>query len=234
MRARLIVAAGLAVLVFAPPAAGAGRLDVLATQLRERPLAIDSELSWCFDAAEERRLVRTLRRSPVDVHVALVPQFQDDESGGAGYRIIASLQRRLGRPGVYVVIDQHGYFDVGSYAVPRQVSLPFDLKVPSTGDGLNAAAVVRRMRRLVADLAAAPRAEATDEPDLPPLEPYENWRLRRYGETTGEVALDAAIAGGILGLFAGGVARLLARREAARAGRATRRQGRDRGRRRRR
>jgi hypothetical protein len=226
MRALLLAGAMALLLVLAPPAAGAGRLDGLAQHLRERPLAIDSELAWFFDAADERRLVRTLRRSPVDVHVALVPQFEDDESGGDGYRIIASLHRRLRHPGVYVVIDQHGYFDVGSYAVPRQVSFPFDLKVPATGDGLKAGAVVARMQRLVADLAAAPRAQATDEPDPRPLQPYENWRLRRYGETTGEVALDAAVAGGILGLFAGGVARLVARRDRARADRLPPRRGR--------
>ena len=75
MRA-LLLAAGLALLVHAPPAAAAGRLDVLAQQLRERPLAVDSELSWFFDRAEEARLVRVLRRSPVDFHVALVPHFE--------------------------------------------------------------------------------------------------------------------------------------------------------------
>ena len=128
MRALLLAGAVALALVLAPPAAGAGRLDVLAQQLRERPLAVDPELAWFFDAADERRLVRTLRRSPVDVHVALVPQFEDDKSGGDGDRIIASLHRRLRRPGVYVVIDQHGYFDVGSYAVPRRVSFPFDLQ----------------------------------------------------------------------------------------------------------
>jgi len=44
----LLIAAGIALLAggHAAPAAGAGRLDVLAHQLREQPLAIDSELSW--------------------------------------------------------------------------------------------------------------------------------------------------------------------------------------------
>lgn len=227
MRA-LLLAAGVALLVCAPPAAASGRLDALARQLRERPLAIDSELSWFFGAAAERRLVRTLRGSPIDLHVALLPQLEDDESGGDGDRIVVSLHRRLRRPGVYVVIDQDGYFDVGSYAVPREVFVPFDLRVPPTSEGRAPAGVVQRLQRLVADLAAAPRGQTTDDPEphLRPLEPYENWRLRRHGDSTGEVALDAAIAGGILGLFAGGLASLRARRVTRREPRAPRRRAR--------
>ena len=226
MRA-LLLAAGMALLVLAPPAAGAGRLDVLAGQLRERPLAIDSELAWFFDAAEERRIVRVLRRSPVDFHVALLPQLEDDESGGDGARIVVALHRRLGRPGVYVVIDEEGVFDVGSWAVPREVSVPFDLRVPPTSEAAKPGAVVERLQRLVADVAAAPRGQTTDDPEpyLRPLEPYENWRLRRYGESTADVALDAGIAGGILGLFAGVVMRVRVRRAAARTARTRRRRG---------
>jgi len=225
MRALLVVA-GLVLLVPAPPAAGAGRLDVLAQELRERPLAIDSELAWFFTAAEERRLVRTLRRSPVDFHVALLPQMGDDESGGDGQRIVASLHGRLRRPGVYLVIDQHGFLDVGLYAVPREAFVPFELKVPPRGPRARSREVMERVQRIVADVAAAPPGETTDKPYPRPLEPYENWRLHRHGESTGDVALDAAVAGGILGLFAGGVARLRARREAAHAARPPRRRSR--------
>lgn len=227
---RALLVAALALLVCAAPAAGAGRLDVLAGELRERPLAIDSELAWFFDAAEQRRLVRTLRRSPVDVRVALLPRFEEDESGGDSDRALVSLHRRLRRPGVYVVVDQHGYFTVGSYAVPREISVPFDLRVPSAGEGATPGGVLARLQRLVSDVAAAPPGETTDAPFLPPLEPYANWRLRRYGDTTGEVALDAAIAGGVLGLFAGGLARLRARRVAARTDGAAQRRRRGRGR----
>lgn len=224
----LLLSAAMALLVLAPPAAGAGRLDVLAEQLRERPLAIDAELAWFFDAVQERRIVRTLRRSPVAFYVALLPQIEDDESGGDGDRIVVSLHRRLRRPGMYVVVDEQGLFDVGSYAVPREARVPFDLRVPPSRDGSKPDAVVRRLQRLVADVAAAPRGETTDDPEpyLRPLEPYENWRLRRRGETTADVALDAAIAGGILGLFAGGLMRMRARHAAARTARTTRRRAR--------
>jgi hypothetical protein len=228
MRA-LLVAAGLALLLgFAPPAAAAaaGRLDVLAQTLREQPLAIDSELAWFFDAAQERRLVRTLRRSPVAFHVAVLPQIEDDESGGDGARIVIGLHRRLRRPGVYLVVDEQGYFDIGSYAVPREVSFPFDLRVPPTGRGLGTGGVVERVQQLVAAVAAAPPGHTTDEPSPLPLKPYENFRLHRYGQSTGDAALGAAVTGGILGLFAGGVARLRARRQAARAKSASRRRGR--------
>jgi hypothetical protein len=217
---RLVIAAAIALLAgaaAAAPTAAAGRLDVLAQELRERPLAIDSELSWYLSPAQRHRLERTLRRSPVDIRVALVPQIEDDESGGDGGRIAVWLHRRLARPGVYVVVDEDGYFDVASWAVPREVDIPFDLTVPPSGDRDPRAGVVRRLQRLVSDAAAAPRGETTDDPEpyLQPLRPWENWRLRRYGEATGDVALDAAMAGGILGLFAGGLARLRARRESA-------------------
>jgi hypothetical protein len=87
--------------------------------------------------------------------------------------------------------------------------------------------VLQRLQRLVADVAAAPRGETTDDPApyLRPLEPYENWRLRRRGETTADAALDAAVAGGILGLFAGGVMRVRVRRVAAGTARTRRRRG---------
>jgi len=213
--ALLLVAAPSATATATATATGAGRLDVLGEQLRERPLAIDSELAWFFDAAQERRLVRTLRRSPVDFHVALVPQVEDDESGGDGHRIGAFLQRRLGRPGIYIVVDEHGSFDVGSYAVPREVSIPFELKSTPSVRARVPDSVLERLQRIAADVAAAPRGETTDRFSPRPLKPYENRRLRRYGESTGEVARDAAIAGGILGLFAGGLARLRTRRAAA-------------------
>ncbi len=232
MRGRLLIAAASALLAGAasppPPAIAAGRLDVLVAQLREQPLAIDSELSWYFEAAQQRRLERALRRSPVAIHVALVPQVEDDESGGDGSRIVVSLHRRLARPGLYVVVDDRGYFDVGSWAVPRELDIPFDLRVPPSGDENTRAGVLRRLSQLISDAATAPPGEMTDDPEpyLRPLEPYENWRLHRYGETTGDAAMDAAIAGGILGLFGGGLARLRARRETARTAGATRRRGR--------
>ena len=219
MRA-LLIAVGLALLVQAPPAAAADRLDDLAEQLRERPLAIDTDLLWYFSSAEEARLVRTLRRSPVDFHVALVAQFEDDESGGDGDRIVTSLHQRLRRPGVYLVIDEHGYFSAGAWAIPREIHVSNRLELPRSSEDRTPAGVVRRVRDLVAEVAAAPRGRngrTTDEPYLRPREPYENWRTRRYGESTAEVARDAAIAGGSLGLFAGGWARLRARQVAGRA-----------------
>jgi hypothetical protein len=218
----------LAVATVAPAAsasAAAGRLDRLVQELRVQPLAIDSELSWYLSSAQRRRLERTLRASPVAIRVALVPQVEDDESGGDGSRIAVWLHRRLGRPGIYVVVDEHGYFDVGSWAVPREVDIPFGLSVPSSGERDTRGAVVRRLQRLVSDAASAPRGETTDDPEpyLRPLEPWENWRLHRYGDSTGDMAFDAAVAGGILGLFAGGLARLRTRRETPRMAAPTRR-----------
>ena len=208
MRALLLALSAL--LAVAPPVAAADRLDALARELREGPLAIDSELSWFLDRAEERRLVRVLRASAVDVHVALVPQFEEDESGGDGDRIAAALHRRLQRPGLYLIVDQHGYFDVRAYDVPRRVSIDYDLQIPPAGRDATPADVIRRVDGVVDEVAAAPPGRTSDELPLSELRPYD----RRYGDdraATGDAALGAAIVGGMLGLFAGGVARRLTR-----------------------
>lgn len=175
MRALLLAAV---VLLAAVPAAGAAsRLDALADQLGERPLAVDPELSWFLSRAEEARLVRALEQSPVAFHVALLPQFEDDESGGDGARIAVALHQRLRRPGLYLVIDQHGYLQARAYAVPRRITATYDLERPPVRLELGAGEVIGRVERLVTKVAEAPPGTTTDELPLPRLrgyqEPYE-------------------------------------------------------------
>ncbi len=198
MRILLLLVAGLLALIGpASPAAAADRLDVLAAQLRERPLAIDTELSWFFGDAQKARLVRTLRASPVDFHVALVPTFEADESGGDAHRVVVALHRRLRRPGVYLVIDQYGYLSSRAYGVPRRVTLAYGLDGPPTDRRLRAAEVIGRVERLVAGVVAAPAGRTTEEDLLRPLRPYGQRFRSGDEETTADVALGAAVVGGL-------------------------------------
>lgn len=212
MRALLLALLAVVVLLAAAPAArAADRLDALAGQLREGPLAVDPELSWFFDGAQEARLARALEQSPVAFHVALLPHFEDDESGGDGLRIAVALHQRLRRAGLYLVIDQNGYLHARAYAVPRRITATYDLERPPVGPELDADEVIGRVERLVAKVAEAPPGTTTDDLPLPRLrgyrEPYET-----NDTTTAKAALGSAAVFGILGVLAGGMVRLEARR----------------------
>lgn len=213
MRLLLVPLAVVALLALAPAARAADRLDALVMQLRERPLAIDPELSWFLDRAEEARLRRVLKDSPVPFHVALVPQLEDDESGGQGDRIAVTLHRRLGRPGIYLVIDQRGYFEARAYAVPRRVEVTY-LDGPPVGDKLTADAIVDRVDLLVRQVATAPAGQTTDDLPLRRLRGYKEPYAPASGPAgTAEVAAWTAVVFGVLGGIGGSVARLSARRQ---------------------
>lgn len=213
MRLLLVPLALVALLVLVPAARATDRLDALVMQLRERPLAIDPELSWLLDRPEEARLRRVLKDSPVPFHVALVPQFENDESGGEGDRIAVTLHRRLGRPGIYLVIDQHGYFEARAYAVPRRVQVTY-LDGPPVGDKLTAGAIVDRVDLLVRQVATAPAGETTDDLPLRRLRGYkEPYAPGSDSAGTAEVAMWTAVFFGVLGGIGGSVARLSARRQ---------------------
>lgn len=199
----------LALLAVVPAAGAAERLDALARELRERPLAVDTELSWVLDRADEDRLVRLLAGSEVDFHVALLPQLEADESGGDGGRIAAALQRRLKRPGIYLVIDQHGAFRTLAHEVPRRLGF-LHLARPRADLDLSRD-VVGRVAQLVAEVAAAPAGETSD--------PRPSGRPRRYewphADSQETPRQDAtwwsAILGGGVGMLAGRRARRVAR-----------------------
>lgn len=110
------------------------RLDRLIATLRREPLAVDPELEWIFDAPTRARLLRTLERSPVPAFVAVLPLLEEDESGGDGERVIAALQRGVGRPGVYVVSDERGRFELASVGVRRSLEIPYGLLRPAFDD----------------------------------------------------------------------------------------------------
>jgi hypothetical protein len=107
------------------------RLDRLAAVLRREPLAVDPEVDWMFDAAEHRALERALRGARVPVLVAALPMVDEDESGGDSERILRTLQQRVGRKALYVVVDQRGRMDLASVGVPLDLSIPYSLMVPT-------------------------------------------------------------------------------------------------------
>ena len=226
----VVLAAGL--LAPAPAAGAADRLDALAVQLRDGPVAVDPEMSWFFTRADDARLERTLRRSPLDVYVAVLALLDADESGGDGERVAVGLHRRLQRPGLYLVVDEAGYIDARAYSVPRQVSLGYGIKPPPCcTEDPDVGEISGRVMQIVGDIADNPPGDTTDAATLRALKPYGSRPRYDPDESTREASLASAIMGGMLGLIAGGFARRNARRQAAAEAAGNRRRRRRRGRR---
>lgn len=208
---RLIAIALLALALLPARAAATDRLDTLAAQLRERPVAVDRELSWFLPEAPRERLERVLKDAPVPVFVAVLPLLSSDESAGSGDRVADALRRRVGRPGLYLVTSDDGYLDAAADRFPRRVRVTYGLPDPPRGE-VDVAEVVGRIGRLVDALAAAAPGETTTERAFEPLKPYEDpyGRGRQPGPSdgTGSAMLASVLVGGTVGLLLGGVARV--------------------------
>ncbi len=190
-------------------AVAADRLDALADTLRSRPLAVDPELSWLLDAKQERRILRALERSSVPIYAAVLPQLETDESGGDVARIATALHRRLGRPGLYVLIDERGTLETMAFDVPREDADSYDLApYPPEGERSPAFTAVR-MERLVDAVAALPPGTTNDAREPRELDPYEPTFSRNYDEQAsfGDMVLGSGFVFGLLGLVAGGLVR---------------------------
>ena len=234
LRRQLLVGAALLAggLLAPAPASAADRLDVLATQLRDSPVAVDSEMSWFFTRADAARLERTLRGSPLDVYVVVLALLDADESGGDGERVAVGLHRRLKRPGLYLVVDEAGYIDARAYSVPRRISLGYGIRQPPCcTEDPDVEEISGRVVQVVEDIADNPPGDTTDDAQLRPLKPYGYRPPYDPDDSTREASLASAIMGGMLGLIAGGFARRNARRHAAAEAAGNRRRRRRRGRR---
>ncbi len=205
----------LVVVALVGPAAGtafaADRLDALAVTLRDRPLAVDPELSWLLDARQERRILRALRGSPVPVFAAVVPQLETDESGGDPDRIATELHRRLGRPGLYVLIDERGTLETTAFDVPRGDARSYELTPYPPERERSPSFTAVRVERLVDRLASLPAGTTNQDRELRELEPYEPTFSRNFDERAsfGDTAVGAGFVFGLLGLLAGGGLRML-------------------------
>lgn len=207
MRALLAVVVLASVAPVSAAAAAPDRLDALATTLRERPLAVDPELAWLLDARQERRILRALQGSPVPIFTAVLPQLETDESGGDPDRIAIALHARLGRPGLYVLIDDHGRLDATAFDVPRRGAQGYEL-TPSPPKGeRDIAFTAVRVERLVDEVVSLPPGTTNEEREPRELEPFEPTFSRSIdegGASFGDTALGAGVLFGVLGLLAGG------------------------------
>lgn len=175
-------------------AAQAGRLDVAGRALREPGVWVDADLAWLVSPAAARRLDREIDRAHVPVRVAVLPQLAVDESRGDRRAIARALIRRVGRDGLYVLVDQDG--DV-AYAARR---LPFDTAKRSFPDagGRGDATLAEALAALVPTVRAA-----RGEPPVS-IEPYSDPR----GVTTSphrnhDSLLVIALLSGLVGLLLG-------------------------------
>jgi hypothetical protein len=190
------------------------RLDRLAAVLRRQPLAVDPELDWMFDAATRRSLERSLGGARVPVLVAALPLLEEDESGGDSRRVLRTLQARVARDGVYVVVDSRGWMDLASVGVPLDLSIPYSLMTPRSDDRSfeeqaknpgppSWASVPERLEQIVAVVGEAgpgePNGIVDDLRPLAELRPdYASDRLR-------EDTIFLSVAGAVVGLTAAAV-----------------------------
>lgn len=216
---RAVVIAGLALALLAPAgaaAAGPDRLDTLAAQLRTSPLALDEDVAWLVPPKQREALVGDLRASEVPYHVAVLPELDQDESGGDSARILRGLYKRLHRPGIYLEVNERGAFDEASAGVPRDLRFPLSLAL---GDGKAdegpdaSTTVVKRLRRFVALSDRAPAGPAKPFDTLDPLE------LPEIDVKRGADLVPILITACLGGLLAGTALYWLGRLGAALAGR---------------
>ncbi|CAB4921987.1 unannotated protein [freshwater metagenome] len=110
------------------------RLARIAAELRRSRFVVDPELDWQYDGRTRRSVERALRGARIAVFVVALPATDEDESGGDLERVVQALQRRVGRPGLYVAIDQEGRMDLASVGVPLDLRISFSLLYPSRDD----------------------------------------------------------------------------------------------------
>jgi hypothetical protein len=154
----LAVLATLAAALSAPPSYAAARLGRAAAALGRGPLFVHPDLLWLLPAAQRAEIVQTLRASAVPVRVAVLPVIPEDESHGDERRVLFGIQERLDRPGVLVVVDERGMFEIESFDVARHIVIPFELVLPERE---SPPAIGQRLARLVDVVERAPPGPAT-------------------------------------------------------------------------
>ncbi|MEV4422886.1 hypothetical protein AB0L40_23335 [Patulibacter sp. NPDC049589] len=194
-------------------APSSARLDRVAAELRRTPLVVDPEVGYVLDASQRRSLIRTLRDARVAVFVAVLPKVDEDESGGDTQRVLQTLQRRVGRTGVYVTVDEEGGMDLASVGVPLDLSIPYELLFPPRDERPAEqqasdpappgwTTVPDRLRTIVATVrkaGAGPPNGVID--DVDPLRPLSGtFRAARNRED----AVAAGVTGTLLGLLVAG------------------------------
>ncbi|MGX6449603.1 hypothetical protein ACVU7I_16300, partial [Patulibacter sp. S7RM1-6] len=103
-RAALVALACLLSLLVPGVAGAAPRAALYADALRRDPLYVSPSAVRAFPPAERARIRRELARSP-DTYVLAVPRFLDEPGATLPRDFLAQVQDRLGRDGVFVLVE---------------------------------------------------------------------------------------------------------------------------------
>jgi len=138
------------------------RLERVATALDRSPLFVDDEFAGVLgdrERAQIRKAIgRTSRSLGAPVFVVVAPNTQNSEAQGYNDIFLHWLHERLGKDGLYVMVDQSGDMEGVPFGVPRRFTykvFPSELRRPAQWkepfDGLGP-----RIEQALASAAAAP------------------------------------------------------------------------------
>lgn len=141
------------------------RFARVAAELARDPLSVDMYLADAFSRADRKRIkaqmAGTAKRIGVPVYVVVAPNPTESESYGEDEAFLFGLHERVGRNGLYVFVDEHGYIDSVAFGVPRQVPYtPSRIRSPADPDA-PMADVPARLGQLFDSVASAPSAPAS-------------------------------------------------------------------------
>jgi hypothetical protein len=194
---RLLLVAGLLVLTAQAPAHAADRVDRVAAALRQSPVFVDPDVSYLLDARQRADLETQIRGVGVPVYLAAVPLVSQDESGGDGEYLAYLLHRRLGLPGIYLIVGPRDDVEWMSYQVPRSDDIDFDLVTRDEP-------VPKKLHDILDAFRRAPYARPLDPATPRAPEPDRNQRpsnVALVGHFTRSFALALALGGVALSLL---------------------------------
>ncbi|GAA1860906.1 hypothetical protein [Actinomadura bangladeshensis] len=134
---RVLIVTALAVaapLLAAVPAAGEPipvpsyaqhRLDRVAAALAEDPLFVDPDMSAALDEPGRARvraaMDATARATGTPVYVVVIPNKSGSESDGMDNVFLHWLHGKLGRDGLYLMVNSSAWFEDEAFNVPRRL-----------------------------------------------------------------------------------------------------------------
>lgn len=153
-----------------PPHAAA-RLERVATALDRAPLFVDDEFAGVLGGRERARVEKAIgdasKSLGAPVFVVMAPNTQRAEAQGYNDVFLHWLHERLGKDGLYLMVDHDGDMEAVPFGVPRKLgykAVPRELQDPAEWrrpfDGIGS-----RLEQALAAAAAAPPGE----PETPRL-----------------------------------------------------------------
>jgi hypothetical protein len=197
----LVALVVVGVLVNVPAARAVDRLDRVVAGLGRSPLFVDPDVGTVLPAPDRPGLESALRGAGVPVYVVAIPFISADESAGSESRFLDLLHARFGRPGEYVVVDEHGALDDATYDVDRRIELPSPLFDESFKRDRP---VAQRLAAFIDLIRQAPPGSTSDSRYHDPPDPVR--RRNRSGtppvrQMLGNAALGVFVVGPVLGLL---------------------------------